>query len=63
MAKLAGLMNQVAGLKEQLSICNNAYMDILEKYNELYQKYSYQETMDRVKEISEKRQLEGKLLL
>ena len=63
MAKLAGLMNKVAGLKEQLAICNNAYMDILKKYNKLYQKYSYQETIEKVKEISEKRQLEGKLLL
>ncbi len=47
-------MNQVAGLKEQLTICNRAYTDILDKYNKLYQKYSYQETMERVKEINER---------
>ena len=42
-------MNQVAGLKEQLSICNQAYEDLLKKYNKLYQKYSYEETIDKIK--------------
>ena len=55
MAKLAGLMNEVAGLKKQLAICNQAYMDILEKYQKLYQKYSYEETMERVKILNEQR--------
>ena len=56
-------MNENAGLKEQLAICNQAYMDLLEKYNKLYQKYSYQETMERVKEINKVRNLQGKLIL
>lgn len=63
MAKLAKLMNEITSLKKQLSICNQAYMNLLEKYNKLYQKYSYQETMERVKEISEKRNLQGKIIL
>ena len=56
-------MNEVADLKKQLAICGKAYMDILEKYNELYQKYSYQETMERVKIINKERRIEGKLIL
>ncbi len=63
MAKLAGLMNEVASLKEQLAICNRAYMDILEKYQALYQKYSYEETMERVKIINEERNINRKLIL
>jgi len=55
MAKLAKLMNQVAGLKEQLSICNQAYEKLLKRYNKLYQKYSYEETIEKVKEINEQR--------
>ena len=56
-------MNEIASLKQQLAICNRAYMDILEKYNELYQKYSYEETMERVEIINKERRLEGKLIL
>ena len=62
MAKLAKLMNEVAGLKQQLAICNQAYMDVLERYNKLYQKYSYQETMERVKQVNKQRK-DRKLLI
>jgi len=62
MAKLAKLLKENASLKEQLAICNQAYMDLLEKYNKLYQKYSYQETMDRVKEIENVRKKRKNLI-
>ena len=55
MAKLAKLMNENAELKGQLSACGQAYMELLERYNKLYQKYSYEETMEQVKQVNEQR--------
>lgn len=55
MAKLKNLYDKISGLEEQLAICNKAYMDLLERYNKLYQKYSYYEAMEQVKEIDKKR--------
>ena len=63
MAKLKGLFDKIASLEEQLAICNRAYMDMLEKYQELYQKYSYQETMERVKIINEERNINRKNII
>ena len=62
MAKLARLFKKIEELKRQLNACSNAYLDILEKYNKLYQKYSYEETMERVKEIEKIRKIEGKIV-
>ena len=63
MAKLKNLYDKISGLEGQLSICNRAYMDLLERYNKLYQKYSYQETMERVKIINEQRNLNRKNII
>jgi len=63
MAKLKNLYDKISGLEEQLVICNQAYINLLEKYNKLYQKYSYEETMERIKEIDKVRKLEGKDIL
>jgi len=63
MAKLKNLYDKISGLEEQLTICNQAYINLLEKYNKLYTKYSYEETMERIKEIDKKRRLEGKDIL
>ena len=63
MAKLKNLYDKISGLENQLSICNKAYMDLLERYNKFYQKYSYQETMERVKIINEQRNINRKNIL
>lgn len=55
MAKLDQFIKKISVLKEQLSVCSQAYMDLLDKYNKLYQKYSYEETMERVKQVNEQR--------
>jgi len=50
-------------LKNRLAICTQAYTELLEEYHKLFQKYSYEETMEKVKEIDAKRKLERKLIL
>jgi len=63
MAKLKNLFEKINALKEQLRICNKAYLNLLDKYNKLYQKYSYEESIEKVKEINEVRRIEGKIIL
>ena len=63
MAKLAKLMNKIAGLKKQLAICDQAYINLLKRYNKLYQKYSYEEIMERVKKVEKLRIEEGSKIL
>ena len=62
MAKLAKLMIENIALKQRIGACSEAYRELLVKYRKLYTKYSYQETMEQVKEIEEIRKKEGKIL-
>ncbi len=63
MAKLTRLMHQITALKEQLFICNQAYIQVVKKYRQLQIKYSYEETMEQVKKVGEGRVKEGKIIL
>ncbi|KKN22684.1 hypothetical protein LCGC14_0912670 [marine sediment metagenome] len=62
MAKLAKLMNENIALKQRIGDCTEAYTELLSRYRKLYTKYSYQETMEQVKEVNEQRKKEGKIL-
>ena len=53
--KLKRAYDKVDSMRTQLAICNKAYIDLFDKYNKLYQKYSYEETMEKVKEVNELR--------
>ena len=63
MAKLAGLLRKIKELEEKLESCNGAYLMLLQEYTQLKIKYSYEETMEAIKEISKKQRIEGKNLL
>ena len=63
MAKLTGLMRKVKELEENLEACAEAYRELLNEHRKLKIKYSYEETMETVKEFSEKQRIEGKDLL
>ena len=53
--KLKRAYDKVDNLRGQLATCSKAYADLLDKYQKLYQKYSYEETMEKVKEVNELR--------
>jgi len=63
MAKLTGLMKKIEELEKRLEVCTEAYRELLNEHRKLKIKYSYEETMETVKEFSEKQRVEGKDLL
>lgn len=63
MAKLKNLYDKIEGLEKQLETCTEAYRELLNEHRKLKIKYSYEETMEAVKEFSEKQKIEGKNLL
>lgn len=63
MAKLTGLLHQIASLKEQLSVCNQAYINLNKKYRMLSKKYSYEETRELIKKVDKARNINKKLIL
>ena len=63
MAKLTRLLKKIEHLEMRLEACTQAYTMLLNKHMELKLKYSYEETMEEVKKISEKQKIEGKNLL
>ena len=63
MAKIAGLLKKIKDLETRLEACTEAYTELLDKYRKLYQKHSYEETMEVVKKIGEFRRKEGKIVL
>ena len=63
MAKLARLLKKIKDLETRLEACTEAYIELLDKHRKLKIKYSYEETMEFVKETEEKRRLEGKNIL
>ena len=63
MAKLKNLYDKISSLREQLSVCNQAYIILLNKHRKLRIKYSYEETMEEVKRIDKDRNVNKKLIL
>lgn len=58
MAKLARLMNENITLKKEIKAWAKAYEELTIKYREIYEKYSYEETMEKVKKIEQIRKEE-----